>query len=248
MRANLLAAMLVLLPGIACGADSSWMPSPYSPLQPTQPPSPAQPVAISPRPGPASLPQTRALQVPAPVQPVRYQAAPYASAPTPEFPIQLEPPGLERISRLDSDQKLQERIRQESIERGEKADEVRFPESPILSRDPYQSRYGLWATRVMTVEPNFTNYHKLYFEDKNSERYGWELGLLQPVVSAAYFYKDLAVLPGKLANSICDCGESDAGLCLPGDPVPYMLYPPDLTLTATAAELGTIALLIAVFP
>jgi hypothetical protein len=243
---------VLLLPGVASAGNVSWVPSPYSPMQPPPPPRPvaisATPVQATAPPMQAGLPQTPAMEVPpAPVTPVRYQT-PYSTTAAPEFPIQLEPPGLERISRLDSDEKLQERIRQESIERGEKAEEVRFPESPILSRNPYQSRYGLWQTRVMTVEPNFTNYMKLYFEDKNSERYGWDLGPLQPMLSALYFYKDVAVMPCKLANSICDCGDSDAGLCLPGDPVPYLLYPPEITLTGTAAELGTIALLIAIFP
>jgi hypothetical protein len=219
--------------------------SPYSPL-------PAVPIPVS---GPVWLypaPSAPPLQVGGTVTPVRYQPGPL---PRPgdderrtEYQIQLEPPGLERLSRLDSDETLQERIRQETRAR-DANERVEFPLSPILSRDKYTGRRHHWQQRQLTVEPDFTFYHKLLFEDKNTERYGWELGELQPLLSAGKFFLDFALLPLKAGNMLCvGCTECSTGYCLPGDPVPLLLYPPEVTLTGTVVELGTIAALIAIFP
>jgi hypothetical protein len=35
---------------------------------------------------------------------------------------------------------------------------------------------------------------------------------------------------------------------LPGDPVPLLIYPPELSLTGTVMEAGTIVALFAIFP
>jgi hypothetical protein len=202
---------------------------------------------------PYILPRAPAMQVPPTLTALAYQR-PLGGRPgdddkTVEYQIQLEPPGLERLSRLDSDATLQERIRQETYDRGDPNERVAFPASPILSRETYKGRGPLWERRQLTVEPDFTFYHRLLFEDKNVERYGWELGPIQPLLSAGKFYLDLAQVPLKLGNMLCvGCTECSTGYCLPGDPVPLLLYPPEVTLTGTVTELGTIALLIAIFP
>jgi hypothetical protein len=193
------------------------------------------------------------MRVPPRLQQVRYQpgipgTSDAAIDRRSDYQIQLEPPGLERLSRLDSDVALQERIRQETLTHDQN-ERVTFPESPILSRERYKGRGKLWKPLQLTVEPDFTIYHRLFFEDQNSERYGWELGELQPLVSVGRFYLDVATAPLKLGNTLC-VGWRDAsnGHCLPGDPVPYELYPPVVTLPGTLTELGTIAALIAIFP
>ena len=38
----------------------------------------------------------------------------------------------------------------------------------------------------------------------------------------------------------CQRFECSAGYCLPGDPVPYLLYPLPLSITGTAAETGIV--------
>ncbi len=230
MLASLLSVIVVLLTGVASAQTPVTLPPP-------------QPVA-------SSLPPLAATPSPEPITPVRYQYKP----PKPgedekrtDYQIQVEPPGLDRFTRLDSDAKLMERIRQETFIR-DPNERVEFPESPILSRDRYLGRGNVWPQRQLTVEPNFVYYHQLYFEDKNTERYGWELGVLQPVVSAAEFFFDLASLPMKIGNNICDDTETGAGYCLPGDPVPFLLYPPQITVPGTVAELGVIVVLMALFP
>jgi hypothetical protein len=157
--------------------------------------------------------------------------------------IQLIPPGPERIFRLESESALQERMRQEAKDRG---DLIVFPDEPVLSTEPYRGRH--WPLRVCTAEPNHLCYGRLLFEEKNSERYGWDLGILGPVFSTGYFFKDVILLPYHLAEDPCRCYESSAGYCLPGDPVPYLLYPPNLSLTGAVTEAGAIVAVLAIFP
>jgi len=164
------------------------------------------------------------------------------------YQIQLEPPGLERLQMsLQSEENLKERIRQENRQRVP-MERVIFPEEPILSREVYYGRGPIWPERQEVVIPNFLCYKRLLFEEKNSERYGWDLGILQPLISAGAFYADVVTLPYHLATDPCRCYECNAGYCLPGDPVPYLLYPPDLSVTGTVAEAATILALVAIFP
>ena len=45
-----------------------------------------------------------------------------------------------------------------------------------------------WPTRTLEVEPNFVCHRRLSFEQPNAERYGWDLGPVQPALSAGTFY------------------------------------------------------------
>jgi hypothetical protein len=163
----------------------------------------------------------------------------------PEYQIQLEPPGPERLFRLESEQTLQERMRQEARQRPT-LERIAFPEEPVLSTEAYTPRQFPPAQEL--AEANYVCYRRLYFEDINSERYGWDLGFIQPFVSAGKFYFDLIAFPYHCGTEPCRKFECSAGYCLPGDPVPYLLYPPELSLTGTIFEAGTISALFAIFP
>ncbi len=166
----------------------------------------------------------------------------------PTYQIQLEPPGLEQLSRgMQSDETLHERIRQRTLDI-DPNERIEFPAEPILSRERYFGRAGLWPTRTMIVEPDFVCYGKLLFQDRNAERYGWDLGFIQPVVSVGLFYWDAFLLPAHLFNDPCRKNDCSRGYCMPGDPVPYLLYPPELTLTGIVAEAGAIIAVCAIFP
>jgi hypothetical protein len=191
------------------------------------------------------------------IQPVNYQ--PPAARPdlrstdeqarSAQPQIQLEPPGLERLaSSVQTEDTLQERIRQEARERNPNDPAVVFPDSPVLSHDTYNGRGPVWAPRTCVVEPYFLCYEKLLTEQRNFERYGWDLGLLTSLISAGTFYLDVALIPYNLATRPCDCADANTGLCLPGDPVPLLLYPPELSLTGTFVETGVILALVAMFP
>jgi hypothetical protein len=206
-------------------------------------PAPAQAPPPLPPPRPIAIGQSSG------IQPVRFQ--PPAGAPEPrlEFELQLVIPGLKRLSRLESDEKLFERIRQETLainpnERPE------FPESPLLSRDRYMGRGDLWHRRQLTVEPNYVCYGKMQamFEDRNAERYGWDFGPVSVPLCHAKFYADLAMLPLRAFANPCRRHECGTGYCLPGDPVPFMLYPVEVNVKGVAAEVAVIAALCAIFP
>jgi hypothetical protein len=164
---------------------------------------------------------------------------------TPGYTIQLEPPGTERLFRLESEARFQERLRQEAQTRP-RPDRIEFPVEAPVSTETYTARH--YAPMSEVVEPNYTCYQRLYFEEKNSERYGWDLGFMQPFVSAGVFWWDLVTLPYNLGTEPCRKYECSAGYCLPGDPVPYLIYPPEFTVTGSVLEAGTIVALFAIFP
>jgi hypothetical protein len=161
-----------------------------------------------------------------------------------EVQIQLEPPGPEAVFKRESERNFMERLRQ--ISRQQKTTRYDFPDEPVLSTEKYAGRN--FPPMNQLVEPNYLCYGRLLFEDKNSERYGWDLGFIQPFVSTGIFFWDMVALPYHSATAPCRCFECNAGYCLPGDPVPYLLYPPELSLTGLAWEAGVVVALFAIFP
>jgi hypothetical protein len=161
--------------------------------------------------------------------------------------LSLEPPGPQRVFQLDSEAQLQERWRQQGRDEG-LPDPIQFPDESIglVAKGPYLGRH--FAQRDMLVEPSYVCYGRLFFEDQNSERYGWDLGFFQPFLSAGIFYWDLATLPYRFWTNPCRWYECSAGYCLPGDPVPYLIYPPELSVTGAVAEAGAVLGLLAIFP
>jgi hypothetical protein len=227
-------------------------------LAPGQGPELGPPAARA-RQTPAAIPLPRlpTVQSNSPVTPARFQppgrARPFAPRGADDstqgvYQIQLEPPGLERLLlSLTSDADLQERIRQETY--GRNPDErVVFPEEPILSRDRYYGRGAIWPQRGVIAEPFYVCYNRLFFEDKNAERYGWELGMLQPFVSTGLFLWDTALLPMHYFTDPCRKNDCSVGHCLPGDPTPFRLYPLEITGTGVVGELAVILALVAMFP
>ena len=57
---------------------------------------------------------------------------------------------------------------------------------------PKTASYGPTAA---LIEPGYLVHRRLMFEEKNSERNGWDLGFIQPLVSTAAFYKDALLMP-----------------------------------------------------
>jgi len=188
----------------------------------------------------ASAIKTTSLQ-----QPPRPEPSVKAPSEEGEVQIQLAPPGPDRIfGRRDSESSLKIRIQQEV--RQQKRQPIPFPGEPVLSMDRFAAR--VFPPMTETVEPNYVCYCRLYFEDKNSERYGWDLGFIQPFVSAGVFFWDVAWLPYHMATDPCRKYECNTGYCLPGDPVPYLIYPPTYSVTGAMAEIGTIVALAWIFP
>jgi hypothetical protein len=252
---------VLLVAGLAPGQESGRPPqAPFSTW-------PACPDPAAPRPLPAALGTAPALGGPVrtypeqpapgpdPVEPatqrlllVQQPRAPYGPEEQSVYEIQLEPPGLERLAQaMQTDEELQERIRQENRQRTP-IERVEFPQEPILSRDTYYGRGPLWPERHEIVAPNFVCYNRLLFQQVNAERYGWDLGVLHPFLSAGAFFGDFVTLPYHVATGPfrpCECG---TGYCLPGDPAPLLLYPPEISVTGFVFETGTILAVLAIFP
>lgn len=161
-----------------------------------------------------------------------------------EYKIQLVPPGPNELFRLDSQGRLFERLRQEALQRP-RPERITFPEEPILN-DPYAGR--CFPPKTGIVEPFYVCYDPLLFEQRNSERWGWDLGALQPFVSAGKFFCDVALLPYKLGSMGKHPYDCNTGYCLPGDPVPLRLFPIGLSFKGILTEAATGIVLMAIFP
>jgi hypothetical protein len=174
--------------------------------------------------------------------PERLQA-PRPAEEVPDYNIRLDVPGFQRLIQLESEASLYERMRQEARARGER---LVFPEEPVLTKDPFVGRH--WTPLTREVEPYYVMYSRLLFQQKNFERYGWDLGPISPLLSAGKFFVDVAALPYNLGTRPFQQYETSAGYCLPGDPVPLLLYPPEISVTGLAAEAAVVTLGFFIFP
>ncbi|MCS7272510.1 MAG: hypothetical protein NZ703_15610, partial [Gemmataceae bacterium] len=110
---------------------------------------------------------------------------------------------------------------------------ISFPKAvPAGLGQKYVAKTTDYPPQRVEYVSNYVVHRRLHFEEKNAERYGWDLGIIQPLVSAAYFYKDVLLWPNSLASGVAHgFWDTNMGKCLPGSPVPYYLYPPGLTIT-----------------
>ena len=114
---------------------------------------------------------------------------------------------------------------------------------------PYQPKTGDYPPMRVDYEPRYVVHRRLHFEEKNAERYGWDLGIIQPLVSAAYFYKDVLLWPNSLASGCALRVLGHQRRQVPaGQPDAVLPYPPGLTVTGTAVEALVITGVAFVFP
>ncbi len=216
--------------------------------------SPASPIArfAQPATGSAVLPrfaaQNQGNAAPRPAQPDPLLPAPNEadSIQTAPFKIQLEVPSIERVTQsVESDAQFRERLRQDGRER-KIPESIEFPNDPIISTREYQLRK--WTPMKLEVAPYYVCHGRLYFQQINAERYGWDFGVFAPLVSGSKFLYDFVTWPYHLAVEPCRRFDYNTGMCLPGDPVPLLLYPLHPNATGFVAEVGTVLTLVAVFP
>jgi hypothetical protein len=62
------------------------------------------------------------------------------------------------------------------------------------------------------------------------------------------FVVDAITLPYNLGTTPCRKYDCSAGLCLPGDPVPLLLYPPQISTTGLLAQGVALGTLLVLFP
>gem|GEM_PF-5493579 len=167
--------------------------------------------------------------------------------PVTKYQVRLNMPGPEALFRLESETQLQERLRQEFRQVNDASADVDFPDQKLsLAKSPWQPR--ALPQQAIYAEPVYLVHHRLYFEQKNFDRYGWELGFLQPLVSAAMFYKDMAFLPYHIGEDIHRRYEVSVNDCLPGDPVPLTFIPPHISLSGGFLQAVATVGIVAAFP
>jgi hypothetical protein len=148
-----------------------------------------------------------------------------------EFRTIREVPGLEVLTRLESEAAWMERMRQETLKTQER---IVFPDEPILAKAPYPGRH--WTPVTKMVEPSFVVHERLLFEQKDFERGAWDLGIFTPGIEYGKFLIDTAFIPYNVATRPFQQYETSAGKCLPGDPSALYLYPVEISLTGLVAE------------
>jgi hypothetical protein len=155
----------------------------------------------------------------------------------------------QRVFRLETEATLRERMAREGrlgINPLNLKYEIVFPDYPAAPKEEYVPRR--WPALAEIVEPALVCYKRLYFEQLNFERYGWDLGAISPFLSQGAFYFDLISLPYHAATEPFRRYECNAGYYLPGDPVPLLLYPQELSWTGALAEAAVIGLGFVIFP
>jgi hypothetical protein len=144
-------------------------------------------------------------------------------------PMVYTPPNKQDVFRLASDQELDERIRA-----GSKNAKEKFPE--VRSKDDvpqqFQPRVATASPMMLKLQPSYVVHRRLYFEETNGERAGWDFGVIQPFISTAYFTKDVFFLPHKIGSGFWkNRWDTNIGKCPPGANTPYYLYPPGFTVS-----------------
>jgi hypothetical protein len=150
---------------------------------------------------------------------------------------------------LESEAELRQRMARDAADGANPLNlkyQIFFPDYPTPTKEAYVARR--WESLPELIDPAFVCYRRLYFQQLNFERYGWDLGPLSPFLSQGAFYLDLVTLPYHVAMNPLRRYECSTGYCLPGDPVPLLLYPPQLSVAGAAAECAVIGLAFILFP
>jgi hypothetical protein len=153
----------------------------------------------------------------------------------PEYRIHTNLPDLQRLTQRDSEAQFFERIRQDNRKFLTSQKEP-FPEEVPLTTDKFTPR--AFPPALRQVEPNYVVHSRLTFEQTNFERRGYDLGFFQPAVSLGLFCFDTLTLPYQLCTRPTQQIETSAGRCLPGDPAPMVLFPPEISISGMAGQVA----------
>jgi hypothetical protein len=158
-------------------------------------------------------------------------------------------PDPKRVFRLESEASLRERMERDSKQGLNPLSlkyTIMFPDYPAVPKPQPQMRH--WEPLTETAEAPFVCYRRLYFQQLNFERYGYNLGPASPLLSIGGFCFDVLALPYHFAMDPFCRFECNTGYCLPGDPVPLLLYPPQWSASGILGEAAAIGLLVIAFP
>jgi hypothetical protein len=116
----------------------------------------------------------------------------------------------------------------------------RLPQECTLGDEKFAGRN--WVAMTWTWKASGLCHKPLYFEDYRLERYGHTAGpLLQPALSGAHFFLNIAILPYKMGiNPPNECRYA-LGYYRPGSCAPWLLDPVPLSLRGAVYEMGAVA-------
>lgn len=114
-----------------------------------------------------------------------------------------------------------------------------LPQECLIQQPAYVPR--TWLASQITWKASNLIHKPLYFEEVNLERYGHTAGpFLQPVVSSAHFFVNVAVLPYKMGvHSPHEC-QYVLGYYRPGNCAPWIVPPVPLSLRGALFQAGAI--------
>jgi hypothetical protein len=129
---------------------------------------------------------------------------PQAPVPNPQGPTEtaydqfgLTPPSRDQLFRVQSEQALKERLRKELPT----VKNVAFPGEGTQLREVSGGDGQAFPEQVISPVPVQVCYRPLYFENKLTERFGYYVPCIQPLLSTGLFYGDFLILPYKLCQT-----------------------------------------------
>ena len=113
-----------------------------------------------------------------------------------------------------------------------------LPKQCLLEQVAYVPR--AWTPLTMTWKASNLCHKPLYFEEVNLERYGHTAGpVLQPVVSSAHFFANIAVLPYKMGVHAPGECQYALGYYRPGNCAPWIVPPVPISLRGGLNQAAT---------
>lgn len=118
-------------------------------------------------------------------------------------------------------------------------DQWELPKECLIEQVAYQPRQ--WVDSKITWKASNLMHNTLYFEEVNLERYGQTPGpILEPIVSSAHFFANIAVMPYKMGvHKPSEC-QYALGYYRPGDCAPWIIPPVPISLRGALYQAGAI--------
>ena len=118
-------------------------------------------------------------------------------------------------------------------------DQWELPKECLIEQVAYQPRQ--WVDAKITWKASNLMHNTLYFEEVNLERYGQTPGpILEPIVSSAHFFANIAVMPYKMGvHKPSEC-QYALGYYRPGDCAPWIIPPVPISLRGALYQASAI--------
>ncbi len=114
-----------------------------------------------------------------------------------------------------------------------------LPQECLIEQAAYVPRN--WQSSTVTWKASNLCHKPLYFEEVNLERYGHTAGpFVQPIVSSAHFFVNIAVMPYKMGvHAPTEC-QYTLGYYRPGNCAPWIVPPVPLSLRGTLYQAAAV--------